>query len=243
MNIIQASNLQKHYNGRCVLDIRQISIRSGETVSLIGNNGAGKTTLLRLILDLVRPDQGTVYLKDIPVSMQTVWKYFTTSYLDESFLINYLTAEEYFYFIGKAYKISKHDVYKALKLFDGFFAGEILNQRKYIRDFSKGNAQKIGIASCFIQHPELVLLDEPFANLDPTSRENLKRIIRYFNDTQGTTMLISSHDLSNVAETTERIILMEKGKIISDAPKSEQAIRQIESYFTSPAQPIELKFR
>ena len=241
MTIIQLSNLQKHYNGKCILDINQLSIQPNEIVSLVGNNGAGKTTLLRIILDLIRPDHGAVYIKDIPVLRQTDWKYFTTSYLDESFLINYLTAEEYFYFIGKVYKRSQNDVDKALNLFEGFFAGEILNQRKYIRDFSKGNAQKIGIASCFIQQPELVLLDEPFANLDPTARENLKHIIRYFNDQKGTTMLISSHDLSNVAATAERIILMEKGKVISDTPRSEQAMQQVESYFASSAQTFNLQ--
>src|SRR5690606_36793276 len=113
---------------------------------------------------------GSIFNHEITVSESEEWKSFTASFIDESFLIGYLTPEEYFYFIGEIRKQNKADVDNLLSGFEDFFNGEIIGKRKYLRDFSKGNQKKVGIVASFIGNPRVVILDEPFANLDPTTQ-------------------------------------------------------------------------
>lgn len=214
--MIEIKDLKKIYNGVTVVDIPGLTIRKGETVGLVGNNGAGKTTLFRMMLDLVRVDNGMITSDGNDVSETEKWKNYTASYLDEGFLIDYLTPEEYFYFIGSLHNQTPADVDEYLQNLAEFFNGEILNKGKYIRDLSKGNQSKVGIASCLLQKPEILMLDEPFANVDPGTQIRLKNMLKGFNREKQVTTLISSHDLSHVTEVCGRILLMEKGRIIKD---------------------------
>ena len=230
--MITINNLAKIYSGRIVVDIPALSIHTGEIVGLVGNNGAGKTTLFRLLLDLVKADRGDVLLKEEePVQLNENWKKYTAAYLDEGFLIGYLTPEEYFYFVGKLNQRSKADVDEFLEGFTAFFDGSILNNRKYIRDLSKGNQFKVGIAACLLQQPELLILDEPFANLDPSSQIRLMNILRETKEKNRTTIFISSHDLNHITDVCTRILLMEKGKIIKDLYNNEDTLKELKSYF------------
>ncbi|MDP4207731.1 MAG: ABC transporter ATP-binding protein [Bacteroidota bacterium] len=232
--MISIKNLGKAYNQRIVLNIGELTINKGEIFGLVGNNGAGKTTLFRLILDLIRADRGEVISGELPVSKSEHWKAYTASYLDEGFLIDYLTPEEFFYFVGSTYNLTKRDVDDKLASFQGFFNGEVLGMhRKFIRDFSKGNKQKIGIVSALIIEPEVILLDEPFNGLDPTSQILLKRILVDFNKKYGTTIVISSHDLNHITEICQRIALMEKGAIIKDLQSDGNILAELESYFAA----------
>lgn len=224
--------LKKTYGSRTVVDIENLNIRAGETIGLVGNNGAGKTTLFRLLLDLIRPDSGMVLSKDENVATSDKWKDYTASYLDEGFLIDYLTPEEYFIFIGSLHQLSVAHVADYLKQYQEFFNGEILNSGKYIRDFSKGNQNKVGIAAALMQKPELLVLDEPFANLDPTTQIRLKSIIKNLKHTQRLTTLISSHDLNHVTDVCDRIILLEKGLVIKDFHTNENSLKELEAYFS-----------
>lgn len=224
--------LKKTYGGRTVVDISDLTIRAGETIGLVGNNGAGKTTLFRILLDLIRPDQGEVLSKDENVANTDKWKDYTASYLDEGFLIDYLTPEEYFIFIGSLHNLSVAHVADYLKQYSEFFNGEILNSGKYIRDFSKGNQNKVGIAAALMQKPELLVLDEPFANLDPTTQIRLKSFIKSLKTTHQLTTLISSHDLNHVTDVCDRIILLEKGLIIKDFYTDENSLKELEAYFS-----------
>ena len=108
--MIQVENLKKIYGGRIVLNIPGISVEKGESFGLVGNNGAGKTTFFRLILDLIRADSGRVLSLGKDVSKTEEWKTCTGSYLDEGFLIDYLTPREYFLFVGKLNGMSPGDV-------------------------------------------------------------------------------------------------------------------------------------
>lgn len=169
--MITATNLIKSYNRKVVLNISDLTVNDGDIFGLVGNNGAGKTTLLRLMLDLIKADKGSIAIGGHIVSKSEEWKDYTSSYLDEGFLIDFLTPEEYFYFIAEEYGFTKELIDAKLSEFSDFFNGEILGQRrKYIRDFSKGNKQKIGIASALITDPKVLILDEPFSSLDPTSQ-------------------------------------------------------------------------
>ena len=232
INMIEIKNLQKIYSGVVVVDIAQLSIRKGETIGLVGNNGAGKTTLFRMMLDLIRCDSGEVCSREINVASNDSWKNYTAAYLDEGFLIDYLTPEEYFYFIGSLHEINKAEIDEKLLNFSDFFNAEILNKGKYIRDLSKGNQCKVGVASCLIQNPEILMLDEPFANIDPSTQIRLKNIIREINREKHITTIVSSHDLNHVTDVCGRILLMEKGKIIKDMETNPNTLEELEEYFS-----------
>ena len=229
--MITCKNLKKTYGDKTVVNISELSIRDGETIGLVGNNGAGKTTLFRMLLDLIRPDEGEVLSKNENVAHSNHWKDYTASYLDEGFLIDYLTPEEYFIFIGSLHQLSVAHVSDYLKQYEEFFNGEILNRGKYIRDFSKGNQNKIGIAAALMQKPELLILDEPFANLDPTTQIRLKTLLKNLKVTHKITTLISSHDLNHITDVCDRIIVLEKGLIIKDFHTDENTLKELEAYF------------
>jgi ABC-2 type transport system ATP-binding protein len=221
----------KSYNGNTVVNVPRLEIATGEIVGLVGNNGAGKTTLFRLLLDLIRADKGQILSKEKNVAATEDWKKYTAAYLDEGFLIQYLTPEEYFYFVGNLHQLSKVDVDEFLQKFETFFDGSILGSRKYIRDLSKGNQFKVGIAACLLQRPELLILDEPFANLDPSSQMRLIRMLKELVEQHRITVLISSHDLNHVTDVCHRILLMEKGRIIKDIDTTADTLQELESYF------------
>lgn len=229
--MIQAQNLKKVYNNTTVLNIDHLHIRKGESLGLVGNNGAGKTTFFSLLLDLIEPTTGDVKIKDIQVNRSEAWKPVTAAFLDESFLISYLTPEEYFYFIGELRGRNKADVDALLQEHEDFFNGEILNKKKYIRDFSKGNQKKVGIIATLIGKPELIVLDEPFANLDPTTQFRLKKIIKDLSDDKDVTILVSSHDLAHTTEVSTRIVALNKGEIVKDIQTSEETLRELEQFF------------
>lgn len=229
--MIEINNLVKKYSNQTVLNANSLDIPSGQTFGLIGNNGAGKTTLFSCLLDLIKPTQGKVLNNGVDVSKSEDWKSFTTAFLDETFLIGYLMPEEYFHFIGELRGLSNSQVDSFLVQFEDFFNGEILGGKKYLRDLSKGNQKKVGVVAALIGEPKVIILDEPFANLDPTTQIRLKGIIKDLNKYKDTTILISSHDLQDVTEVCERIVLLEKGEIIRDIRTSSATLKELEAYF------------
>lgn len=229
--MITINNLSKTYNGTTVLNIANLDIPTGQSFGLVGNNGAGKTTLFSLLLDLINPTTGHIKSNNIMVHESEDWKPFTASFIDESFLIGYLTAEEYFYFIGELRGQNKADVDRLIAKFSDFFHGEILGQKKYLRDMSKGNQKKAGIVASFIGYPKVIILDEPFANLDPTTQIRLKKIIKELSESKDVTILISSHDLLHVTEVCERIVVLNKGQVVRDIRTSAETLQELEAYF------------
>ena len=229
--MITTTNISKKYSTNQVLNIESLDIPKGQSFGLVGNNGAGKTTYFSLLLDLIQPTTGYIKNNDILVSESEDWKPFTSSFIDESFLIGYLTAEEYFYFIGELRGQNKADVDTLVSKFEDFFHGEILGQKKYLRDLSKGNQKKAGIVAALIGNPEVIILDEPFANLDPTTQIKLKQIVKDLAQEQGVTVLISSHDLMHVTDVCERIVVLEKGEIVKDIVTSQATLKELEAHF------------
>ena len=229
--MIQVNQLSKKYNGTTVLQIDNLSIPKGQSFGLVGNNGAGKTTFFSLLLDLIQPTTGEIINNEIPVHTSENWKSFTASFLDESFLIGYLTPEEYFYFIGDLRGQNKADVDTLLAKHEEFFNGEILNNKKYLRDLSKGNQKKVGIIATLIWNPEVVVLDEPFANLDPTTVNRLKKIIKELSENPQVTILVSSHDLQHTVEVCDRIVALNKGEVVKDIVTSAETLQELEAFF------------
>ncbi len=229
--MITINNLSKVYETKKVLSIENLEFPKGQTIGLVGNNGAGKTTLFSLILDLIEPSSGFVSIDEEKVNESENWKNKVGAFIDETFLIGYLTPEEYFYFLGELRGQSKANVDEFLKNFTDFFNGEILNAKKYIRDLSKGNMKKVGIIGALIGTPAIIILDEPFANLDPSTQINLKNLIRDWSQNSDSTVLISSHDLAHTTEVCERIVVINKGELVRDIQTSPETLRDLEQYF------------
>jgi len=229
---IEAKNLVKRYPDVEALNIERLNISNGESVGLVGNNGAGKTTFLRILLDLIRPTEGSIEIDGQVVAKSPDWKRRSGSYLDDSFLIEYLSPEEFFRFVGKTHNISKEEIFNRLSPFSTFFAGEILGRKRYIRDLSQGNKKKVGIAAALMVEPELIVLDEPFANLDPTSQIRLKNILRDISRREDRTILISSHELNHITEVCGRVAILEQGRIVHDIQTSSDTLQDLNEYFT-----------
>lgn len=230
--MLTINNLTKTFNTNIAIQIEHLHIHNKEIVGLVGNNGAGKTTLFRLILDLYETDNGFVESKGRNIAKCEDWKNYTGAFIDEGFLIEFLTPEEYFYFIGECNGLSKSNVDERLQDFGKFMGEEILGKKKYIYAFSMGNKQKIGIIGAMLKHPEILILDEPFNYLDPSSQIEMKRLLVDFNQKYGTTMILSSHNLEHITDVSTRILLLEKGKLISDIKNFDNsAILELKNYF------------
>lgn len=230
--MIRLDNLQKSFGEKVAVHIPEFTINDGDILGLVGNNGAGKTTLFRLMLDLMKADEGTVSINGINPAESEEWKKTTGSYIDEGFLIDFLTPEEYFEFLGKVNNMTKDAVESREKDFEQFMAGEIMNQKKLIRDFSAGNKQKIGIISALFNCPRLVILDEPFNFLDPSSQNILKKLLLTYARENEATVLISSHNLQHTIEISTRIALLEHGIILKDLQNEHgSAEKELEDYF------------
>lgn len=214
--MIEINNVRKSYNSVEILNIQRLEISQTEIVGVIGNNGSGKTTLLRILLDLIKPNFGSVSIKNILNNDGEKWRTIVGGYLDEDNLIDFLTPEEYFDLTIKLMEKSSDILKKYYTILDNFFSGEILNQKKVIGKFSKGNKQKIGIAASIMAETELLILDEPFSHLDPTSQIALKNVLTELNKRNGLTILITSHNLTFVEGLCSRIIVISKGKIRAD---------------------------
>ena len=240
--MIKIENLKKQFGETCACDIPSFQINNGDILGLVGNNGAGKTTLFRMLLDLLKADEGTVEyvfaptLDGTPSSINPVeseaWKQHVGAYIDEGFLIDFLTPEEYFAFLGKVSGMTQQQVDERLQDFERFSGGEIFGQKKLIRNLSAGNKMKVGIISALLRKPEIVILDEPFNFLDPTSQLVLKHLLTDYNRETGATILISSHNLQHTVDISTRIALLEHGVVIRDLPNAEGSARaELEAYF------------
>lgn len=229
--MIHIENLKKKYSGQVVLDIAELNISAGESFGLVGNNGAGKTTLFRSLLDLIKVDSGIISIHQIPVIENEAWKRITGSYLDQGFLIDFLSPEEFFNFTGRVKGMTSDEINDFLSEMEEFFNHEILGKKKLIRNLSMGNQQKIGIAAALMGNPELVLLDEPFNSIDPTTQIRLKNLIRRKKTENNITFLISSHDLNHITEVCDRIVVLENGLIKYDIKTSSDTLASLESYF------------
>lgn len=230
--MITISNLKKAFGQTIACDIPEFTINDGDILGLVGNNGAGKTTLFRMILDLLKPDEGTVSINSINPAESEEWKDQTGAYVDEGFLIDFLTPEEYFAFLGKVNNITQEEVDERLKPYERLASDEIFGQKKLIRNLSAGNKQKVGIMSALFNRPKLVILDEPFNFLDPSSQNVLKHVLKEYNQQTGATILISSHNLAHTIDISTRIALLEKGQIIRDMPNENGSAKtELENYF------------
>ena len=229
---ITIQNLTKKFGDKTAVCIPEFHLTHNEIVGLVGNNGSGKTTFFRLLTDLTKADTGEVLLNGINPAHSEAWKAHTGVYLDESFLIDYLTPEEYFNFIATVSGISSATLQQRLQTFESFMNGEIIGTKKLIRNFSAGNKQKIGIRAAMLSTPIFLILDEPFNFLDPSGQNALKQLICNYAKQNNTTVIISSHNLHHTIDISTRIVLLEDGNIINDFTDVDtDAKNRLEDYF------------
>ena len=230
--MIEIKNLKKQFGETVACNIDAFTINDGDILGLVGNNGAGKTTLFRMLLDLLQADEGSVVIDGINPTESEAWKQFVGAYIDEGFLIDFLTPEEYFAFLGKISGMTQAEVDERLKDFEQLAAGEVFGQKKLIRNLSAGNKQKVGIISALFLRPKIVILDEPFNFLDPSSQLILKHVLTDYAQATGATLIISSHNLQHTVDISNRIALLEHGVVIRDLPNSQgSANAELEEYF------------
>lgn len=220
------------------LSIPRLRVGAGETIGLVGNNGAGKTTFLRLALDLLRADEGHVAIGGERVDRSAGWKRHTGAHLDASFLIDFLTPGEFFRFVASTYGLSEAEVQERLARYRSFL-GALASTPRYLRDLSTGNRKKVGVVAVLMLRPRLLVLDEPFANLDPRSQIQLKAMLRAANEEDGTTLVLSSHDLLHVTDVCRRVAVLEDGRIVRDEATTEATLRDLEAYFSGQPHPAE----
>ena len=231
MNII-IENLRKNFGEKPAVNINQFEIPSGQVLGLVGNNGAGKSTLFRLMLDLIKADEGRVLMGSTDVSQTEEWKSWTGAFVDESFLIDYLTPDEYFQFVARISGTPDEEYQSFLARFEHFMAGELMGQNKLIRNLSAGNKQKVGIVAAMLLRPKVLILDEPFNFLDPSSQSAIKNLLLEYNRETGATILVSSHNLQHTVDISPRIALLENGVNIRAIDNADgKAQEELENYF------------
>ncbi len=241
--MITIDNLKKNFGETIATDIASFTVNDGDVLGLVGNNGAGKSTLFRIMLDLLKADAGSVHytfpslgegsgVGSINPAESEEWKSHIGAYIDEGFLIDFLTPEEYFGFLGKISGKTQAEVDERLSNFERFAAGEIFGQKKLIRNLSAGNKQKVGIISALFNRPQTIILDEPFNFLDPSSQNMLKHLLTDYNRETGATILVSSHNLTHTVDISSRIALLEHGVIVRDIDnQGGAAAQELENYF------------
>ena len=230
------TNVRKRYDSGFTLEIDHLEIGPGERIGLVGNNGAGKTTMLRLMLGLLRFGQGDILVEgDSVQAFSLSWRSRSASHLDESSLIPFLSPQEFWQFVGDVYGIDREEQHRRLRCYDGFVeqAEGPRSKKKYIRDHSQGNRKKIGLVAAMMVQPQLLVLDEPFTNLDPGSRALLKSMLLQLNADHGTTLIVSSHDLEHVMEISSRMLLIQAGRIVWDNPASPEMLEDVRERLTN----------
>lgn len=208
--ILEITNLQKSYKKKRVLDIDSLDIQEGAIYGLIGKNGAGKSTLMKLILGLVKKDEGTIKVFDqevTPKNQKEVNKDLGALIENPSFY-DHLTGYENLEIICQLKGIKKEEIFKTLDLVGLGNVG-----KKKAREYSLGMKQRLGIAMAFIGRPKLLILDEPINGLDPQGIEEMRNLFKDIVKNTSTSILISSHILDEIEKISSHIGILNDGKL------------------------------
>jgi ABC-2 type transport system ATP-binding protein/bacitracin transport system ATP-binding protein len=217
-NIIETENLTKQYGTSTVVNRINIHVPKGKIYGLLGRNGAGKTTAMKIMLQLVHPSNGTIKLfgTDYRKNTDEVYKKIGSIIETPGFYGN-LTAYENLNLLGRLRGIKKKDsIYKALEV-----VGLQTQQRKPFSEYSLGMKQRLGIAAAIMHEPELLILDEPINGLDPIGISEIRSFLFDLSHTKGTTILISSHVLSEIEQIADIIGIIHEGHLIEEVNMAE----------------------
>lgn len=212
---LSASNLRKTYGRRCVVDDVSVSVAQGEVVGLLGANGAGKTTTFYMMVGLERPEQGKVGINGRDVSNLPMYlrARLGLGYLpQEPSIFRKLTAEQNILAVLETMKLTREERFSRLEeLLEEFGVSHV---RKIRGDaLSGGERRRVEIARCLATEPKYILLDEPFAGIDPLAIDDIREIILYLRN-QGIGILITDHNVRETLGITDRAYIMTEGKIL-----------------------------
>jgi len=209
MNIIQTNNLTKSFGKTLAVHDVTINVRSGEIYGFLGLNGAGKTTTIRLLLGMIRQDEGSVLLFGKRIKQASeIWN--NVGYLVETpFSYPDLTVKENLEVIFRLRELSENkmiaDIIDRLQL--------SRYQSVRFRHLSMGNKQRLGLAKALMHHPKLLILDEPINGLDPAGIADIRAFLKELVVKHNTTIFLSSHILSEIARLATRIGIVHQGKL------------------------------
>lgn len=219
---IEVCQLTKDYPSVRALDDLNLTVRQGECFGLLGPNGAGKTTLMKLLLNLTSPSSGTVHIFNQSVKNDFLRE--KIGYLPEKVKIyGFLTGSEFLDYQGKLYGMDRtirksrtEECLKTVSMYEDRF--------RRIGEYSKGMVQRIGLAQALLNKPELLLLDEPAAGLDPISNKEMRDILLRLKEA-GVTIFINSHLLSEIEMLCDRVAILHRGHLVRTGTKQELTSR------------------
>ncbi len=220
--MLKLNNISKSYNKGSIkaVDNLDLEIKSGEIFGFLGPNGAGKTTTIKMIVGLLKPDEGKIILDGVDVWENSLKAKSIISYVpDNPEIYDRLNGIEYLNFIGDMYGISKEERKSKIEYYSKLFniedaLGDIISS------FSHGMKQKLVLTAALLNNPNLFILDEPMVGLDPKSSFNLKEIMRKMCD-EGKTVFFSTHVMEVAEKLCDRIAIINKGKIIAHGTMEE----------------------
>ncbi|MBY0415087.1 MAG: ABC transporter ATP-binding protein [Bdellovibrionales bacterium] len=230
MDIIQVKNITKSYGNDFSLKNVSLTLKKGKIFSLLGPNGAGKTTLVKLMLNLLHSDSGNISINGHDVNDKN--SRMGVAFIPEKFsFFPFYTAEGVLEFFGKMKGIEGDELKRQVKhALEELHISE-LAQRKLAK-MSKGQVQRVGLASILIGNNDLIILDEPFSGLDPIGMRDLKEIIRKLKE-QGKTLFINSHILLEMEQLCDEVAILNRGKLLftGNVPEILETEKSLEDFF------------
>lgn len=221
---LRAENLVKVYRGRQVVNHVSLKVERGEIVGLLGPNGAGKTTTFYMTTGMIRPNEGQVFYDDIDITTLPMYKRarMGIGYLcQEASVFRKMTVEENIMAILETIKISKKEQkYRLGLLLEELSIGHLAKQKAYT--LSGGERRRLEITRALVTQPKFILLDEPFAGIDPIAVEDIQKIVRHLKD-KGIGVLITDHNVHETLSITDRAYLLYEGRILKSGSSEELA--------------------
>lgn len=217
---IEARGLVKRYRDVAAVDGIDLTVRRGDVYGFLGPNGAGKTTTLRMLMSLVRPDAGTIRLFGCDLATDPIAAlHETAGFIEEPRPYPYLTGRENLELLA-AFDRGGQDQATIDEVLDLVELRDRAGDR--VSEYSQGMRQRLGIASCLVRRPRLLLLDEPANGVDPAGLRFLRELLRRLSD-EGITIVLSSHLLSEVAQVCTRVAMISRGRIVYEGDLDELA--------------------
>jgi ABC-2 type transport system ATP-binding protein len=218
--LIELKNLTRRFGDLVAVDDITLSIPAGQICGYLGPNGAGKTTTVKMLTGMIQPTAGTAAIAGHDIREEGMEVKRRIGFVPESgALYQSLTPFEYLQFVGRLYGMEGEELSGRIDEFGDFFKlGENIHKRMV--EFSKGMKQKVVIASAFIHDPQVIFLDEPLNGLDANTALLLKELIRNLAD-EGKTIFYCSHILDVVENLCDRVVIIDKGKIVADGSVGE----------------------
>ena len=229
---IEAKNLVKAFKKRVVVDNVSLKVEKGEIVGLLGPNGAGKTTSFYMIVGLEKPDEGEIFLSEVNISQMPMYRraQLGISYLtQEASIFRKLTVEENIMAILETLDLNKAERIERLERLLGEFNINHVKERKGT-ELSGGERRRVEIARCLALEPQFILLDEPFAGVDPLAVADIQEIIRYLRE-RGMGILITDHNVRETLNIVDRAYILNLGKILLEGSAKEIAESPIAKKF------------